>query len=103
MADLELSSIPCPINFDKDIVLDFSGLNEIAKTFYTELYLRQAWSHIEASGNSHLGHIIVIDEVHRLLKSEATIFGEIARLIHSKDVLWCGTQNYSDLLDYISN
>ena len=103
LADLELSSIPCPIDLDKDIVLDFSGLNETAKTFYAELDLRQAWSHIEASEDSRVGHIIVIDEAHRLLKSEATIFGETARLIRSKGALWCGTQNYSDLPDYISN
>ena len=103
LADLELSSIPCPIDYDKSIVLDFSGLNETAKSFYAELYLRQAWSHIEASKDSSMGHIIVIDEAHRLLKSEATIFGEIARLIRSKGALWCGTQNYSDLPDYISN
>ena len=103
LADLELSSIPFPIDYDKSIVLDFSGLNETAKSFYAELYLRQAWSHIEASNDSRVGHIIVIDEAHRLLKSEATIFGETARLIRSKGALWCGTQNYSDLPDYISN
>ena len=103
LADLELSSIPFPIDYDKSIVLDFSGLNETAKSFYAELYLRQAWSHIEASKDSRVGHIIVIDEAHRLLKSEATIFGETARLIRSKGALWCGTQNYSDLPDYISN
>ena len=103
LADLELSSIPFPIDYDKSIVLDFSGLNETAKSFYAELYLRQAWSHIEASKDSGMGHIIVIDEAHRLLKSEATIFGETARLIRSKGALWCGTQNYSDLPDYISN
>ncbi|MGC8580444.1 MAG: hypothetical protein ACP5MB_10370, partial [bacterium] len=103
LADLELSSIPCPIDYDKSIVLDFSGLNETAKSFYAELYLRQVWSHIEAGKDSSVGHIIVIDEAHRLLKSEATIFGETARLIRSKGALWCGTQNYTDLPDYISN
>lgn len=103
LADLELSSIPFPTDYDKSIVLDFSGLNETAKSFYAELYLRQAWNHIEASKDSSVGHIIVIDEAHRLLKSEATIFGETARLIRSKGALWCGTQNYSDLPDYISN
>ena len=48
-------------------------------------------------------HIIIIDEVHRLLKSEATIFGEVARLIRSRGAIWCGTQNYSDLPDYVRN
>ena len=103
LADLELSSIPFPIDYDKSIILDFSGLNETSKSFYAELYLRQAWSHIEASKDSSVGHIIVIDEAHRLLKPEATIFSETARLIRLKGALWCGTQNYSNLPNYISN
>ena len=87
----------------KDIVLDFSGLNESAKSFYAELYLRQTWHTIEASKPEPMKHIIIIDEAHRLLKSEATIFGEVARLIRSRGALWCGTQNYSDLPDYVRN
>ena len=48
-------------------------------------------------------HIIIIDETHRLLKSEVTIFGEVARLIRSRGAIWCGTQNYTDLPDYVRN
>ncbi len=39
--DLALKSKPYNIDLTKDIVLDFSGLNESAKSFYAELYLRQ--------------------------------------------------------------
>ncbi len=103
LADLELHSQPCAIDLNKDIVLDFSGLNEAAKTFYAELYLRQAWHSIEASQPEPMKHIIIIDETHRLLKSDATIFGEVARLIRSRGAIWCGTQNYTDLPDYVRN
>ena len=103
LADLELQSQPYAIDLNKDIVLDFSGLNEAAKTFYAELYLRQAWHSIEASQPEPMKHIIIIDETHRLLKSEATIVGEVARLIRSRGAIWCGTQNYTDLPDYVRN
>ncbi len=103
LTDLELSSQLYAIDLNKDIVLDFSGLNEAAKTFYAELYLRQAWHSVEASSPEPMKHIIIIDETHRLLKSEATIFGEVARLIRSRGAIWCGTQNYTDLPDYVRN
>jgi hypothetical protein len=91
------------IDPDKIVVLDFSGLNESAKSFYAELYLRKTWTAIEASKSNPMQHIVIIDEAHRLLKSEATIFGEVARLIRSRGALWCGTQNYTDLPDYVRN
>ena len=103
LADLELNAQPCTIELNKDVVLDFSGLNEAAKSFYAELYLRQAWHSIEASQPNPMQHIVIIDEAYRLLKSEATIFGEVARLIRSRGALWCGTQNYTDLPDYVRN
>lgn len=103
LTDLELTSEPCALDLNKDAVLDLSGLNEAAKSFYAELYLRQAWRAIEASSPDPMRHIVIIDEAHRLLKSEATIFGEVARLIRSRGALWCGTQNYSDLPDYVRN
>jgi hypothetical protein len=101
--DLELKSEPCALDLNRDVVLDLSGLNEAAKSFYAELHLRQAWRSIEASKPDPMRHIVIIDEAHRLLKSEATIFGEVARLIRSRGALWCGTQNYSDLPDYVRN
>ncbi len=103
LTDLELKTQPFKMDYEKDTVLDFSGLNESAKTFYGEFYLRQVWHNIEASQENPMKHIVVIDEAHRLLKSEATIFGEVARLIRARGALWCGTQNYADLPDYISN
>ena len=36
-------------------------------------------------------HIVIIDEAHRMLKSDATILGEVARLIRARGALWCGT------------
>lgn len=103
LSDLELSNTSGMIDPDKNVVLDFSGLNESAKSFYAELYLRKTWTAIEASKPNPMQHIIIIDEAHRLLKSEATIFGEVARLIRSRGALWCGTQNYTDLPDYVRN
>ena len=103
LPDLELNSRPYAIDMNKDMILDFSGLNESAKTFYAELYLRQSWHSIEASPPDPMKHIIIIDETHRLLKTEATIFGDVARLIRSKGALWSGTQNYTDLPDYVRN
>ncbi len=103
LADLELPSSASGLTATGSFVLDFSGLNEAAKSFYAELYLRQKWHEIEASAPEPMKHIMVIDEAHRLLKSEATIFGEVARLIRSKGALWCGTQNYSDLEPEVRN
>lgn len=101
--DLKLASTAQQIDMNQSVVLDFSGLNESAKSFYSELYLRQAWKTIEASQPEPMKYIIIIDEAHRLLKSDATIFNDVARLIRSKGALWCGTQNYSDILDSVRN
>jgi AAA+ ATPase superfamily predicted ATPase len=103
LTDLELKTQTYKVDYEKDTVLDFTGLNESAKTFYGEFYLRQIWHNIEAGQENPMKHIVVIDEAHRLLKSEATIFSEVARLIRARGALWCGTQNYSDLPGFISN
>ena len=103
LQDLKLASTAQQIDMNQSIVLDFSGLNESAKSFYSELYLRQAWKTIEATKPEPMKYILIIDEAHRLLKSDATIFNDVARLIRSKGALWCGTQNYSDLLDSVRN
>ncbi|MGH9917721.1 MAG: hypothetical protein ACRD6W_02430 [Nitrososphaerales archaeon] len=57
------------IDLTKDMVLDFSYLDESAKTFYAEIALRQIWNSLtgklgiqEKQGKT----LIVIDEVHRL-------------------------------------
>ncbi len=101
--DLELPSTEYDLDGIPNVVLDFSGLNETAKSVYAELYLRWAWHRIEKSNEQPMQNIIIIDEAHRLLKSEATVFGGVARLIRSRGALWCGTQNYSDLPDYVRN
>lgn len=101
--DLELETSHWGMEGIGSIVFDFSGLNEAAKSFYAELYLRQMWRAIELGEEHLMKNIIIIDEAHRLLKSEATVFGEVARLIRSRGALWCGTQNYSDLPDYVRN
>ena len=103
LVDLELKTQPYRMDQEKSIILDFSGLNESAKTFYAEFYLRQAWHNIEKSEEHPMKHIVIVDEAHRLLESKATIFGDVSRLIRARGALWCGTQNYADLPDYISN
>jgi energy-coupling factor transporter ATP-binding protein EcfA2 len=101
--ELEMPPVDYDMDVSSSIVLDFSGLNEAAKSFYAELYLRQAWRSIEQAKEDPMRYVVIIDEAHRLLKSEATVFGEVARLIRSRGALWCGTQNYSDLPDYVRN
>jgi len=88
---------------DGNIVFDFSGLNESAKTFYAELLLRQAWKDISAMRRQ--GLIICIDEAHRLTRgnthSAQSIYGDVARLIRAFGMLWTTTQYYTDMGDFV--
>ncbi len=97
------------IDLAKDTVLDFSYLDESAKTFYAEIALRQIWSSL----TSRLGlqekrkTLIVIDEVHRLTQlyeTEArTIVDTLMRQIRQFGALYTATQNYSDIPDALRN
>ena len=97
------------VDLAKDTVLDFSYLDESAKTFYAEIALRQIWSSL----TSRLGlqekrkTLIVIDEVHRLTQlyeTEArTIVDTLMRQIRQFGALYTATQNYSDIPDALRN
>jgi hypothetical protein len=97
------------LDLTKDTVLDFSYLDENAKTFYAEIALRQIWSSL----TSRLGlrekrkTLIVIDEVHRLTQlyeTEArTIVDTLMRQIRQFGALYTATQNYSDIPDALRN
>jgi hypothetical protein len=97
------------LDLTKDAVLDFSYLDESAKTFYAEIALRRIWSSL----TSRLGlqekrkTLIVIDEVHRLTQlyeTEArTIVDTLMRQIRQFGALYTATQNYSDIPDALRN
>ena len=98
------------IDLAKDTVLDFSHLDESAKTFYAEIALRQIWSSLtgrlgiqEKQGKT----LIVIDEVHRLTQlyetEVRTIVDTLMRQVRQFGALYTATQNYSDIPDALRN
>lgn len=72
-------------------ILDFSHLNEEAKTFYAELFLRQIYKQV-IEDNAERKVIVCIDEAHRLTKnidaSYSSIFGEMSREVRAFGMLW---------------
>ncbi len=88
-----------------DVVLDFSSLNENARSFYAELVLRQLYADMETQKRKDM--LICVDEAHRLTGGEYgnyhTILVEMSREIRDKGMLWAVTQNYSDIPDSIRN
>ena len=93
-----------------DTVLDFSHLDESAKTFYAEIALRQIWSSLTGKlgiQEKQKKTIIVIDEVHRLTQlyeTEArTIVDTLMRQVRQFGALYTATQNYSDIPDALRN
>ncbi len=97
------------IDLTTDTVLDFSYLDESAKTFYAEIALRQIWSSL----TGRLGiqekrrTLIVIDEVHRLTQlyemEARTIVDTLMRQVRQFGALYTATQNYSDIPDALRN
>ncbi len=94
------------VDLATDAVLDFSHLDESAKTFYAEIALRQIWSSLTSSisvQEKQKKTIIVIDEVHRLTQlyeTEArTIVDTLMRQVRQFGALYTATQNYSDIPD----
>jgi hypothetical protein len=87
------------------VVLDFSSLNEDAKSFYAELVLRQLYSDMEQGKRKDM--LICVDEAHRLTTGSFaryhTILAEMSREIRNKGMLWITTQNYTDIPDGIRN
>ncbi|MEM4098108.1 MAG: hypothetical protein QXS81_05435, partial [Candidatus Micrarchaeaceae archaeon] len=90
---------------DGTTVLDFSGLNDDAKSFYAELALRQVYSDMEQRKRKEV--LICVDEAHRLTTGQFgryhTILVEMSREIRDKGMLWITTQNYTDIPDSIRN
>ena len=86
-------------------VLDFSALNDDAKSFYAELALRQVYSDMEQRKRKNV--LICIDEAHRLTTGNFgryhSIIVEMSREIRDKGMLWVTTQNYTDIPDSIRN
>jgi hypothetical protein len=86
-------------------VLDFSKLNEDAKSFYAELVLRQVYAEMEHKKRKDV--LICIDEAHRLTTGSFgryhSIIVEMSREIRDKGMLWITTQNYTDVPDSIRN
>jgi len=87
------------------VVLDFSALNEDAKSFYAELVLRQIYADLEKQKRKDV--LICVDEAHRLTASQFgkyhSIIMEMSREIRDKGMLWITTQNYTDIPDSIRN
>ena len=104
----------------KDVVLDFSRLDEAAKTFYAEIALRQIWNSLTdraapISGVKLIGSTnqkpttaaqstgIVIDEVHRLTQlyqiDARTILDTMMLEVRQFGTLLTATQNQTDIPD----
>ena len=90
---------------DDTTVLDFSALNDDAKSFYAELALKQVYSEMEQRKRKDV--LICVDEAHRLTTGTFgryhTILVEMSREIRDKGMLWITTQNYTDIPDSIRN
>ena len=115
------------IDLTKDVVLDFSRLEENAKTFYAEIALRQVWNLITGrrpsiqaaapvtwptekggiDGKKEEGSqrvALVIDEVHRLTRAYETmdarsILETIMPEVRQFGTLYTATQNLTDIPD----
>lgn len=90
------------------LVVDFSGLNDGAKVFYAELFLRQLWTELrEGGGRMDKKLVVSVDEAHRLANGTFgryhSVIREISKEIRLSGALWVSTQNYSDLEDGIRN
>lgn len=86
----------------KDTVFDFSGLNDDAKTFYAEYFLRQIWKTITSSNQDKV--VLAVDEIHRLARvKHSIVWRSIMREIRHFGAIWSATQNYSDISESLSN
>ncbi|MDG7007901.1 MAG: ATP-binding protein, partial [Nitrososphaerota archaeon] len=103
------------IDLNADTVLDFSSLDESAKTFYAEIALRQIWESLAMGpvafaqyGKTNVRLIIVIDELHRLMQ----VYGEfgvksvtdtLLRMVRQFGGVYAATQNLTDVPDKLRN
>lgn len=103
------------IDLTKDTVLDFSRLEESAKTFYAEEALRQIWRSMtgisagftQPTETPHEKATIMIDEVHRLTQLYETdarsILDAVMLQVRQFGKLYAAMQNYSDINDRYRN
>ncbi|MGC8812778.1 MAG: hypothetical protein ACP5O8_04325, partial [Candidatus Aenigmatarchaeota archaeon] len=88
--------------FEKNIVFDFSSLNEASKTFYGEILLRKVWKEVKEKK----GILICIDEAYRFSRYQEnynSVISEISRQIRAFGKLFIITQNYSDIAKDVAN
>ena len=95
------------IDYDKNNVLDFSKLNDTAKTFYMELMLRQIDNESKTVRQGKTPVIVVIDEAHRLAdgdnptKAKASILNIMVRESRLHLKIFCASQNITDIYEDI--
>jgi hypothetical protein len=103
------------IDLTKDTVLDFSSLDESAKTFYAEIALRQIWESLSSGpvafaqyGKTNVRLIIVIDELHRLMQvygefGVKSVIDTLLRMVRQFGGIYAATQNLTDVPDKLRN
>lgn len=95
------------LDLDKTNILDMSNLNDDAKTFYSELFLRQIYRKLRSRDKNAGKVIICVDEAHRLTRNSSnrrqSIINEMSREIRAFGMLWTATQNISDIPDPLRN
>jgi hypothetical protein len=103
------------IDLTKDTVLDFSSLDESAKTFYAEIALRQIWDSLAMGpvsfaqyGRTNVRLIIVIDELHRLMQGNGefgvkSVIDTLLRMVRQFGGIYAATQNHTDVPDRLRN
>lgn len=96
------------VDLTRDAVLDFSRLEDSAKTFYAEVALRQVWNSLTGGSSAAFGAdprkvVIVIDELHRLTQmyemDARSILDTMMREIRQFGALYTATQNHTDVPD----
>ncbi len=94
------------LDLGKTNVLDMSLLNDDAKTFYSELFLRQIYAGLKRRRGADKV-IVCVDEAHRLTRNvqskRQSIINEMSREIRAFGMLWTATQNLSDIPDPLRN
>ena len=85
-------------DFETNVVLDFSNLNEFQKTFFAELILNLIWKRLQ---RERIPCVIFIDEAHRILGRKTicqSVLNEMAREIRSLNgILIIASQNLTDI------
>jgi len=104
---LTYNSQQIDLDLDNTNILDMSYLNDDAKTFYSELFLRQIYKKIKQRSKDSDKVIVCVDEAHRLSRNveskRQSIINEMSREIRAFGMLWTATQNLSDIPDQLRN